>query len=147
MVAGQAYHWFDPSRAHAEVAQVLRPGGTFAAIWNERDENVRWVADLSALAEQILSGSGVRTHRRRPDSFGAEFTPLERREFRHVTRHTADTLLGMVATRSYYLTAGPRQRKEMDDAVRHLVATHPDLAGRADFELPYVTRVYRARRR
>jgi SAM-dependent methyltransferase len=31
VVAGQAYHWFDGARAHAELARVLRPGGVFAA--------------------------------------------------------------------------------------------------------------------
>ena len=31
VVAGQAYHWFDPELAHAEAARVLRPGGYFAA--------------------------------------------------------------------------------------------------------------------
>src|SRR5882672_8580322 len=36
-VAGQAYHWFDPSRAHRELARTIRAGGVFAAIWNERD--------------------------------------------------------------------------------------------------------------
>ena len=37
-VAAQAYHWFDRDRAHAELARVIRPGGVFAAIWNDRDD-------------------------------------------------------------------------------------------------------------
>ena len=27
VIAGQAYHWFDQDKAHAEIARVLRPGG------------------------------------------------------------------------------------------------------------------------
>ncbi|MGH3648167.1 MAG: class I SAM-dependent methyltransferase, partial [Micromonosporaceae bacterium] len=39
VIAGQAYHWFDPATAHPEIARVLRPGGVFAPIWNIRDES------------------------------------------------------------------------------------------------------------
>src|SRR5262245_7074602 len=35
VVAGQAYHWFDPDRANPQIARILRPGGVFAALWNE----------------------------------------------------------------------------------------------------------------
>lgn len=145
VVAGQAYHWFDPERAHAEVARVLQPGGTFAVLWNERDAATPWVAALSRLANQILGERGAREEG--PASFGTAFDPTEHVQFRHTTWHTADTLVGMIATRSYYLTADPSRRREMDDAIRDLVATHPHLAGRDRFELPYRTEVYRARRR
>ncbi|HEY1178985.1 MAG TPA: class I SAM-dependent methyltransferase, partial [Phytomonospora sp.] len=40
VTAGQAYHWFDPERAHPEIARVLRPGGVFVPIWNIRDGSV-----------------------------------------------------------------------------------------------------------
>jgi ubiquinone/menaquinone biosynthesis C-methylase UbiE len=36
VTAGQAFHWFDRSRARAEFARILRPGGWVALIWNER---------------------------------------------------------------------------------------------------------------
>jgi hypothetical protein len=60
--------------------------------------------------------------------------------------HTPDTLVELVRSRSFYLTAEPARRARVDAAVRDLCATHPDLAGRDEFELPYVTRAYRARR-
>lgn len=146
VVVGQAYHWFDPPRAHTEVARVLRPGGLFAVLRNERDESVAWVAALSELGDRILGPQGITKDGRALASFGAHFGPVERAEFHHRTRHTADTLVGMVATRSYYLTAGPELQREMTEAVRDLAATHPDLAGRDSFELPYRTQVFRARR-
>lgn len=36
VVAGQAFHWFDPVAARAEFARILRPGGTVALFWNCR---------------------------------------------------------------------------------------------------------------
>jgi SAM-dependent methyltransferase len=36
IVAGQAFHWFDPKAAATEFRRVLRPLGWVAVIWNER---------------------------------------------------------------------------------------------------------------
>ncbi|HVC81655.1 MAG TPA: class I SAM-dependent methyltransferase [Chloroflexota bacterium] len=36
VVAGQAFHWFDPARARREFARVLRPPRWVALVWNER---------------------------------------------------------------------------------------------------------------
>ena len=144
VVVGQAYHWFDRDRAHAEAARVLRAGGVFAPLWNLRDEAVPWVARLTAIVDAERGEQGVEDD---VGSFGPLFGPVERAEFRHRTTHTADSLVGMITTRSYYLTAPPGRRAELEAAVRDLVATHPDLAGRQTFALPYRTVVFRAVRR
>src|ERR1017187_8836313 len=34
VIAGQAWHWVDPVAGAAKAAQVLRPGGRLAAVWN-----------------------------------------------------------------------------------------------------------------
>jgi SAM-dependent methyltransferase len=36
VVAGQAFHWFDPERARAEFTRILRPDGWVVLIWNTR---------------------------------------------------------------------------------------------------------------
>jgi SAM-dependent methyltransferase len=46
VVAGQAYHWFDPELALPEISRVLKPGGTLAIVQNVRDESIPWVRKL-----------------------------------------------------------------------------------------------------
>ncbi|GAA4200418.1 class I SAM-dependent methyltransferase [Actinocatenispora rupis] len=143
VVAGQAYHWFDRERAHPEIARVLRPGGVFVPIWNRRDEDVPWVAALTA----ILGEHDGSTEASAPTLPAELFGPVEAAEFGHTTPMTADGLVDLVRSRSYYLTATPEHRAELEGGVRELCSTHPQLRGRAEFELPYRTFVYRAARR
>ncbi|SCL20941.1 Methyltransferase domain-containing protein [Micromonospora nigra] len=144
VVVGQAYHWFDRDRAHPEIARVLRPGGVLAPIWNLRDERVAWVTELSRIAEVGDTVDHVRAY---VTGFGAAFDAGEWAEFGHATTLTPDELLGMVRTRSHYLTASPEQRQKVDRELRDLLAAHPDLAGRDTLDLPYRTLALRARRR
>ncbi|WP_433127626.1 class I SAM-dependent methyltransferase [Micromonospora sp. CA-240977] len=143
VVVGQAYHWFDRELAHAEIARVLRPGGTFAPIWNLRDDRVGWVAELGRIAHL---GDNAGNVVERYTDFGPAFGSIELGEFTHHTALTSDELIAMLHTRSYWLTASAERRETIDRQLRELFATHPDLAGRATVELPYRTIVLRARR-
>ncbi|MET8045005.1 class I SAM-dependent methyltransferase [Micromonospora sp. NPDC005215] len=144
VVVGQAYHWFDREPAHAEIARVLRPGGTFAPIWNLRDDRIEWVAELGRIAHMGDSTGSVLD---KYADFGPAFEPIELGEFTHHTALTSDELVSMMHTRSYWLTAPAERRETIDQELRELLATHPDLAGRATVDLPYRTIVLRARRR
>ncbi|WP_435205396.1 class I SAM-dependent methyltransferase [Micromonospora sp. bgisy143] len=144
VVVGQAYHWFDRDRAHAEIARVLRAGGTFAPIWNLRDDRVGWVAELGRIAHLGDNAGDVIG---RYDDFGPGFTPIEPGEFPHHTTLTPDEVVAMLHTRSYWLTAPADRRARIDRELRDLFAGHPDLVGRETVDLPYRTIVLRARRR
>jgi SAM-dependent methyltransferase len=143
VIAGQAYHWFDPTLAPAEIARVLRSGGVFAAIWNLRDDSEPWVARLSEVAHVA---DGARTEQRVHEEAlrSAGFGPVTREVFAHAITYTPDSLVELIKTRSYYLTAAAADRARVVEGVRELAATHPDLAGRDTFPLPYRTYVYRA---
>jgi SAM-dependent methyltransferase len=144
LLVGQAYHWFDRERAHAEIARVLRPEGTFAPIWNVRDDRVDWVAELGRIAHM---GDNTADLTESVTDFGPAFDALELGLFEHHTTLTPDEVLGVVRTRSYYLTADPARQAAVDREVQDLFTNHPDLAGRETVELPYRTLVFRARRR
>ncbi|MFE9654090.1 class I SAM-dependent methyltransferase [Micromonospora sp. NPDC006431] len=144
VLVGQAYHWFDKEPAHAEIARVLCPGGVFAPIWNTRDERVAWVAELGRIA---LLGDNAGDVTAKYGDFGPAFEPVELAEFAHTTTLTPDEVVGMLHTRSYWLTAPAEEQEKIDRELRDLFATHPDLAGRETVELPYRTFVFRSRRR
>ena len=141
VVAGQAYHWFDPDATHAEAARVLRSGGVLAPIWNIRDHEVAWVRQLTAIAEDVRDNDGGVYNGEIEHDFGPEFGPVERAHFRHEVPMTADRLVMLVASRSYYITAPPEKQASIEAAVRELAATLPEA-----FTMPYVTVAYRARR-
>jgi SAM-dependent methyltransferase len=144
-VAAQAYHWFDHSRAHDELARVVRPGGVVAAIWNRRDESVPWVAEYSRIVEPSKASPGGRGRfDYLVDTFGPGFGAVEQARFRHRARHTPDSLVRLLQSRSYYLRATATQQRELVRAVVDLTRYHPDLAGRTDIDLPYETLVFRA---
>jgi len=151
-VAAQAYHWFDRPRAHPELGRVIRPGGVFAAVWNDRDDSFRagssWVAEYSRIVERDRGpdGSGADSGRAKVLDFGEYFGPVEYAEFRHAVSHTPETLVALLKSRSYFLTATPARRAALESEVRELAVTHPDLAGREEFPLPYITVAHRATR-
>ncbi|WP_414942373.1 class I SAM-dependent methyltransferase [Amycolatopsis sp. cmx-11-51] len=53
LVSGQAWHWIDPVAGAAKAAEVLRPGGVFAAFWHV-PEPPEEVTDTLADAYQRL---------------------------------------------------------------------------------------------
>jgi len=145
VLAGQAYHWFDQDKAHPEIARVLRTGGVFAPLWNVRDESVPWVAKLTDLMDGIgARQSGLDERYLGEDAFGPHFGPAAKATFAFQLTYTADRLVDLMRTRSYYLNATPARQAEVERQLHELADTHPDLAGKAEFELPYRTYCYRA---
>ncbi|WP_100811454.1 MULTISPECIES: class I SAM-dependent methyltransferase [unclassified Microbacterium] len=141
VVLGQAWHWVDPGAGSTEIGRVLRPGGVLGLIWNIRDEGVPWVARLTEImhgsnAEQLIADGGPRV--------AAPFAGLERRERAWSRRMSRETLLEMVRSRSYVITAEPADRARIERQVLAHIAAHPSPAADGSIEMPYVTHAFRA---
>jgi SAM-dependent methyltransferase len=131
VLVAQAWHWVDPQRAVPEIARVLAPGGRLGLLWNLRDETVDWVRRLG----QIMGG----TEQDRDTAVGPPFGPVETRDFPWTHHLGRDELLDMVASRSHVILLPPDERAAVRAQVRQLLVTHPDLVGRTEYDLPYVT--------
>ncbi|ROS74493.1 class I SAM-dependent methyltransferase [Cellulomonas sp. PhB143] len=147
VLVGQAWHWFEPSRAAAEVARVLRPGGQVGVTWNDRDERAGWVARFGEILHRGDRLDPRTAHDHASPALGPAFTEVEHASFPWSDRVRTTDLRMLAASRSYLLTLPDDARDALLDAVDHLVLTHPDLAGRSVVDLPYVARAFRARLR
>ncbi|MEV0252264.1 class I SAM-dependent methyltransferase [Nocardia sp. NPDC050712] len=142
VVAGQAFHWFDQARAYPEIARVLRPGGVLAALWNEDDTTVEWVAGLQQAARKaaVLPGVQILEKLERHPLF----TGFETASFAHTHRRSAESLTATIGTYSHTLVVSARQRAEVLDAVTDYLRGRPETAA-GEFDFPIRTLVLRAR--
>ena len=148
VVAAQAFHWFDPEVAAAQVARVLAPGGAVALIWNRRDERVAWVRELSRILDG-LAGDAPRYRTglwRRGFDGNPAFEPLTLETWPHRGAEGREVVLDRVASMSFVAALAEEPRARLLAEVTDLLETHPDLRGRVDVALPYVTELFTTRR-
>ena len=133
VLVAQAWHWFDPKRAIAEVARVLRPGGRLGLVWNTRDERMGWVKDLGRVIGHESDPFSDRVTLPEP------FTDVERHHVEWTSYLTPQALIDLVASRSYCITSPADVRTRTLEEVRELLVTHPALANSSGLALPYIT--------
>jgi SAM-dependent methyltransferase len=141
IVAAQAFHWFDMPRALAEFARVLRVDGRLGVIWNDIDTSVDWVADFNAIISPARSVTPLPADARLRD-----LAPLfgQRHDATFTQLHTHDraSLLARVDSMSFVAVLPEPEREAIFERVRLLMDTHPQLVGREQFDLPYITHAY-----
>jgi len=147
VMVGQAFHWFDKDRAFPEIARVLRPGGVLGLLWNVRDDSVDWVravTDTGAGSGDLVSHMTAGEDERMLTETGM-FEPAETTSVPNPERYDADRLVDWAASTSTVAILEPQRRAEVLQAIREIATTHPDLAGRDTFDVPYETYAVRAK--
>ena len=138
VLVAQAWHWFDPERATAEIIRVLRPGGRLGVLWNTRDERSGWVRDFGRIV-------GLEHDR---DSATVDlpnaFTDVTTHQVQWTNYITRDALIDYVASRSYCITSPAEVRTRTLENVRELLDTHPALINSTGLAMPYITVCVRA---
>jgi len=123
ITVGQAFHWFRTGEALAEMHRVLRPGGGFALLWNQWDDEDPLLRRLSALVESVRPEGTHETRERWQVVLEAStlFSGLEERTFPHFERLDTDTVVDRVASVSAVAAASPAVQQAVEARVRVLV--------------------------
>ena len=144
VVAAQAWHWFDPAAALAEVERITRAGGRLGLVWNTLDETVPWVSEYSSIYRQWRTDA-VPGHRdgtwrkffdtvRGWDSLCEEHVPNP-----YVTDR--EGVLGQALTSSMISTLDEGQRAQVRRQLEEVLERHQESRGDR-IEIPYVTDLY-----
>ena len=135
VTVAQAFHWFKPDEALAEIHRVLRPGGGLALVWNVRDERDPIQAAASAIMRP-LEEDVPRRHRR---DWSGVIDATETATFDHEQFVDEDAFVERFTSVSFVAAAPADQRAEIEAQLRALVH---DAGG--PIRLPYVTEIYLA---
>jgi SAM-dependent methyltransferase len=144
VICAQAFHWFASAEALTEIARVLKPGGKLGLIWNLRDTDVSWVPKLDAIVN-ALEGDTPRyyTGAWRKAFPHPAFAPLQVERFHHGhTGSPEDVILNRVRSTSFIAALPEAQRAKIDEQIRALIATEPELRGRDVVTVPYETAAF-----
>ena len=140
VVVAQAFHWFDHDKALPEIARIIKPGGHLALVWNFFDQRIPWV-------RRLVNVVGEHSASAHPSSEVLDdhelFEPAERTTFAFWQDVTRDTLVDIVASRSYVASLPEAEREARLDAVRALYDEYG--RGHDGMQLPYVTECFRAK--
>ena len=148
LLVAQAFHWFRPVPALAEIARVLVSDGRLGLLWNARDDSQPWVAELSKiLAVPVDVVSKWDWSDGRPLTDHPDFHGYTQHRFRNHEVYTPQRLLEWAESTSSLAILDPPEREQRLAEIAELCRTHPDLRGRSSFPLPMVTMTIRATRR
>jgi SAM-dependent methyltransferase len=143
IVAGQTFHWFNREKTRREFVRILKPGGTVALIWNDRNTTARpflsayeeflktWGTDYEAVNHKQIDGSVISSF------FGAN--GFRRATFPNEQVFDFDGLKGRLLSSSYAPEPGHPKFEPMMKTLREIFDQH-QTNSRVTFE--YDTAVY-----
>ena len=131
VVAGQAFHWFEPAAARAEFRRILKAGGWVALVWNERGGGPSAFLDAY---EDILQRHGIDYRRIRAsrarysdEEWITSFFQggkVQRATFTHAQSFDFDGLKGRLLSSSYAPLSGHPAHEPMLGDLRRVFDCH-----------------------
>jgi SAM-dependent methyltransferase len=144
VICAQSFHWFATPESLSEIRRVLKPGGTLGLIWNVRDQSIDWVAQLTRIMAPYEGDAPRYDHGEWRRVFPAPgFGPLRQKSVAHAhTGPASRVIVDRIASVSFIAALPPEQRQSVIDELHALIAATPELAGKEEVSLPYITWMY-----
>jgi SAM-dependent methyltransferase len=143
IIAGQAFHWFDYTKAKVEFHRILKPGGYIILIWNERPVNqVGFMGAYDDFLKEYSTDYEQIDHRNVNETILAEFYApdtykLEEFQYKQVFDFTG--LKGRYDSASYAI---PAYDPGYDNAIKELKKIFEQYQTDGNVVMEYVTKVY-----
>ncbi len=117
VTVANAWHWFDPATAHAEIRRVLSPAGRLAVLWNVEDRSDPIARRVDDLKLRVLDRSFTPgPHEEEPLGWDEHFERVAQREFRFL--HRPPSVDAYVASWSFVANLGEDERESFLDEIR-----------------------------
>lgn len=146
LVAAQAFHWFDLEAAKPEFQRVMRPGGHFVLMWNERQLNTSpFLIEYEQFLVKYSSDYTVVRHDRFDSSVLDRYfdNELHSAVFPNQQIFDFDGLKGRMLSASYMPNEESEIYPAMIEELRTLFAKHHE---NGKIKVLYDTNVYISRR-
>jgi SAM-dependent methyltransferase len=125
----EAFHWFDPEAATAELARVLRPGGPLRLLFNMWRRPFR--PSLGPAARELLRGLAAKAGHGggakivagewKRGFAGQPFTPLEERHVEHVAVADRDGAVAQLVSTSAAASLPGDERLALAESLRRAI--------------------------
>lgn len=115
----QSFHWFRPEQALPEFHRILRPGGSLALVWHDRDTTQSFTQALETLVQRVTGNSYLNSENRRSVATveaSPQFGPVQHSVYDYRQVFDFDGLVGRCRSSSYI----PKQGRTYDDLMAGL---------------------------
>jgi SAM-dependent methyltransferase len=143
VVAGQAFHWFNPPVAKKEFARILKDDGYVVLIWNIRTVNSAFEKDYELLLQEFgtdykeVGHKDIATEDKMEDFFSP--LPMELKEFANNQVLDYEGVKGRLTSSSYIPTPDAPTYEPMLHKLKEIIDRNAE-DGKVVFG--YVTKVY-----
>ncbi len=143
VTAGQAFHWFDHQRVHAEFRRILKHAGWGVLVWNDRRTDASpFLVDYEQLLLRFATDYEVVNHKQVDDQVLQPFfggSAMRKASFANIQEFDFAGLRGRLLSSSYAPEQGHPQHQPMLDELERIFQMHQS-NGTVIFE--YITEVY-----
>jgi SAM-dependent methyltransferase len=130
VLAATAFHWIPTKVAFTRCANVLKPTGSLALLWNFVDiPDNKFYNDLRAIYHKIAPGMRLslppelRIERQRKKIVSSgHFGPVTILRYPWQKEYDADSYIGLLKTMSDHAILAPQVRRDVFRAIRKLIA-------------------------